>query len=316
MVRKFFAWLALARSDDSSGFVHQRLALWLTAVCLVLLLGASTADAAGPQHPASGLVLRIDQPRRTAVISCKTIPGYMEAMTMSLSVPDASDWAALKPGTMVDFVLTVDGSSAHASSVHPHVYQGLEPDPAAAHRLRLLANGTRTSANPVSVGAAVPDFVLTGQDGRTVQLSRLRGKIVALNFVYTRCALPNFCVRSTNNFGTLQTRFRKQLKKQLVLLTVTFDPVHDSPEALRDYAQKWKADPRAWHFLTGSEAAIRRVCDLFREDYFPDEGLMDHSLHTVIIDRQGRLVANLEGNEFTAQQLGDLVQTILAGSTP
>jgi protein SCO1 len=53
------------------------------------------------------------------------------------------------------------------------------------------------------------------------------------------------------------------------------------------------------------------VCALFGEDYFPDEGLMDHSLHTAIIDRNGRLITNLEGNEFTAQQLADLVQTVL-----
>ena len=39
-----------------------------------------------------------------------------------------------------------------------------------------------------------------------------------------------------------------------------------------------------------------------------------HSFHTVIIDRQGKLAANLEGNDFTAQQLGDLVETVLAGS--
>jgi protein SCO1/2 len=133
--------------------------------------------------------------------------------------------------------------------------------------------------------------------------------------VYTRCALPNFCTRSSNNFGTLQTRFRNNLKRDLVLLTVTFDPVHDSPEALQKYALKFEADPAAWYFLTGSETAIRRVCALFGEDYFPEEGLMDHSLHTAIIDRHGRLVANLEGNEFTAQQLGDLVKTVLAGDT-
>jgi hypothetical protein len=47
-------------------------------------------------------------------------------------------------------------------------------------------------------------------------------------------------------------------------------------------------------------------------DYFPDEGLMDHSLHTAIINRQGKLVANLEGNQFTAEQLGDLAQTVLS----
>jgi protein SCO1/2 len=59
-----------------------------------------------------------------------------------------------------------------------------------------------------------------------------------------------------------------------------------------------------------------RICSLFAEEYFPDEGLMDHSLHTAIIDRKGRLLANLEGNEFTAEQLGDLVATQISESRP
>ena len=83
---------------------------------------------------------------------------------------------------------------------------------------------------------------------------------------------------------------------------------------MKKYARTWKADPHAWHFLTGEETDVRRVCDLFGEDYFPDEALMDHSLHTVIIDRTGRLVSNLEGNEFTATQLGDMVKTVLDAS--
>ena len=47
--------------------------------------------------------------------------------------------------------------------------------------------------------------------------------------------------------------------------------------------------------------------------FFPDEGQLIHSLHTLIIDRQGKLAANLEGNEFTAEELGDLVQSVLKG---
>jgi protein SCO1/2 len=267
------------------------------------------------RYPASGLVLKIDQTHKTAVISCNAIPGYMEAMTMPISVRSANDLKNLRPGTMIDFVLVVDKKSAVAESVRVHEYQGFEPDPASARRLKLLTQAAGQLVKPISVGEVVPDFTLIGQDGKSVTLSRFRGKVVALNFVYTRCALPNFCVRSSNNFGNLQTRFRNKLKRDLVLLTITFDPVHDSPEALDRYARKFNADAAAWHFLTGPETAIRRVCNLFSEDYFPDEGLMDHSLHTAIIDRQGRLVANLEGNEFTAQQLGDLVNTVLISGT-
>jgi protein SCO1 len=50
---------------------------------------------------------------------------------------------------------------------------------------------------------------------------------------------------------------------------------------------------------------------MFGVDAFQDEGLMNHSLHTAVIDRSGKLVANIEGNQFTAEQLGDLVETAI-----
>jgi protein SCO1/2 len=146
-----------------------------------------------------------------------------------------------------------------------------------------------------------------------ISLPELRGRVVALNFVYTSCALPTFCLRLANNFAVLQKRFEKRLGKDLVLLTVTFDPVHDTPEVLAKYSEQWKANPAAWHFLTGSEADVQRVCRVFGVQAFPNEGLMDHSLHTVLIDRQGKLAANIEGNRFTASQLGDLTEGILGG---
>jgi protein SCO1/2 len=59
---------------------------------------------------------------------------------------------------------------------------------------------------------------------------------------------------------------------------------------------------------------VRRVTDMFGMDFFPDEGLMNHSLHTAVIDRRRKLVANIEGNQYSAEQLGDLVQTVLGES--
>jgi protein SCO1/2 len=80
---------------------------------------------------------------------------------------------------------------------------------------------------------------------------------------------------------------------------------------LADYARRWNADPATWHFLTGPLQDVQRVCHMFGVHSFPDEGLMNHSLHTAILDRRGRLVANVEGNQFTAGQLGDLTQAVL-----
>jgi protein SCO1/2 len=278
-------------------------------------MALATPAHADPKYSANGLVLKVDLARKVMVVSCNAIPGFMEAMTMSLAVADAKELSNLSPGTMIEFNLVADANSSRAESIRIHSYQGLEPDPLAARRLKLLDRASRTTASkPVSMGEVVPDFALTGQDGHQVALSKFRGKVVALDFVYTRCALPNFCFRSSNNFGNLQRRFHDHLAKDLVLLTITFDPIHDSPDVMEKYARTWKADSNAWHFLTGSEADVRRVCDLFGEDYFPDEALMDHSLHTAIIDRRGRLAANLEGNEFTSTQLGDLVQSLLTSA--
>lgn len=281
---------------------------------LALCLGLASLAFADQRYPVKGLILKLDPAGKTMIVSASEIPGFMEAMTMPYSVRDAKELDGLRPGTMIDFTLVVEKDSSYAEAIHIHSYQGLEPDPLTARRLKLLNQATNPSTTkPLAIGDAVPDFTLTDQNRRRVTLSKFAGKVVALNFVYTRCALPNFCYRSSNNFGILQKRFKDRMGRDLILLTVSFDPVHDQPDVLAKYAATWKADPRYWHFLTGSATNVRHVCDLFGEDFFQDEGLMNHSLHTVLISRDGKMVANLEGNEFTATQLGDLTETVISG---
>lgn len=280
-------------------------------ICLLLL--SASLSFADQRYSVKGLILKLDPAHKIVVVSSDAIPGYMDAMTMPYSVRDVKDLQGLRPGMLVDFRLVVEANASFVEGIREHKYQGLEPDPLAARRLRLLNQVVNpATVKRLEIGEPVPNFTLTDQNRGEVILSKFAGKVVALNFVYTRCALPNFCFRSSNNFGLLQKRFRRQLGRDLVLLTITFDPMHDDPDTLAKYAKTWKADPNNWHFLTGSADEVRRVCELFGEDFFQDEGLMNHSLHTAIINRKGKLVANLEGNEFSAQQLGDLMQEILS----
>jgi protein SCO1/2 len=97
----------------------------------------------------------------------------------------------------------------------------------------------------------------------------------------------------------------------LVLLTIIIDPEHDQDEAITKYAGLFHADPQTWHFLTGPLPEVQRVSRMFGMEFWSDEGFLTHSFHTVVIDREGRLFANLEGNQFTSEQLGDLVQTVM-----
>ena len=282
------------------------------SICILHLAFCITGlRAADKEYIVKGMVLRSDPAARAFVVSHEKIVGLMDSMIMPFEVKDAKDLAGVAPGAVVEFTLVVGDKSAYATKIKVERYQSVEQDPRTARRLAVMRQMAGLAVKPLEIGARVPDFTLIDQTRQQVRFSSLAGKIVVVNFIYTRCALPQFCLRVSNNFGVLQKRFQKELGKEVVLLTITFDPQRDTPEALAAYASQWKADPKTWHFLTGSVAEVRKVCALFGVEYYPDEGLMNHSLRTAVIDRRGMLIASIEGNTYSPEQLGDLVFTQL-----
>ena len=285
--------------------------------CLIMLamLFAVAGSASAQIYPVTGMIVSVNPAGRTFTASIQAIPGYMQAMTMPFEVRQAADLNGLTPGVVVTFSLIVDRTTSHAERISVVHYQNTEQDPFSASRLKLLSDLASAHAAPrgsaLDAGQLVPDFTLLDQKRRKVSLSQFRGKVVVANFVYTTCALPNFCLRLANNLAVLQKRFTRELGRDLVLLTISFDPIHDTPEVLASYASQWDANPDTWRFLTGPPADVERACRLFGVHAFSNEGLLDHSLHTVIINREGYLVANIEGNQFTATQLGDVTAGVL-----
>jgi protein SCO1/2 len=284
----------------------------IAAVLCASALIAIDASAAEKEYAVKGMVVSVNAPAKSFVVSHERVVGLMDAMTMPFEVRQAADLRDLVPGAVVEFTLVVGDSTSYATRITVRHYQTVEQDPSTARRLSVMKRmAGLTTTSPVAMGALVPDFALMDQRRQQVTMAGLSGKVVAVNFVYTRCALPQFCLRMSNNFGALQKRFARELGKELVLLTITFDPERDTPESLAAYALRWQANPTGWHFLTGSPPDIRRVCALFGQEAFADEGLMNHSLRTAVISRTGTLVANIEGNQFTPEQLGDLVAATL-----
>lgn len=281
---------------------------------LFAALLAAVPAPAQQKYAARGLVLAVDKQHRTMTVSCDSIPNYMDAMVMPIEVRDAKELEGLARGSMIEFLLIADKEHPYAENVHIHAFDSLELDPLSARRLRLLDGAMDPSLAPdriLQIGQPAPDFSFIDQRREHVTLSQFAGKVVAITFVYTRCPFPNFCFRLTNNFARLQKRFSAEMGRDLILLTVSLDPVHDQPEALAEYGRNWNVDPKGWRLLTGPPADVQKFCERFGVAFYPDEGQLIHSLHTLIIDRQGKLTANLEGNEFTAEQLGDLVQTMM-----
>jgi protein SCO1/2 len=259
------------------------------------------ASACALRHPVRGLVLEVDRSASTITISHDEIPGYMDAMVMPFTVRDPRALADVRPGDRIGFRLNIRDERTWID------------------RLQLLSAApvdvglTQTPAvsTLVPVGGEVPDFTLTNQDGAAISLSSLRGKVVAVTFIYTRCPLPDYCPRMITNLQAIERRFPERVGKDLALAAVTFDPQYDTPQRMKEYAQFFKADKPGWQFLTGSLEDVTRVAANFGVEFWPEEGLITHTLQTAIVDKEGRLVASVEGKDYSPKQLTDLIAQTL-----
>jgi protein SCO1/2 len=248
-----------------------------------------TAGCAHRYH-ATGIVLAVNRAAAEVTISHREIPGYMPAMAMPFRAAHPRDLAPLAPGARVRFDLNVGHSKTLIAKVR--IDSGPPPDfpmPNPGHA--------------IAIGDEVPDFNLIDERDRPARLSDFRGKLIAIDFIYTRCPLPDVCPRLSANFALLQKTFGPRI----VLLSITIDPDHDTPEVLREYATRWRADSNTWHFLTGPPDAIRKVGADFGLVYFAEEGAVTHTSATALVSPDGRLVARLEGSTYTTRQLIDLV---------
>ncbi len=154
-------------------------------------------------------------------------------------------------------------------------------------------------------------------DGSVHELSEFTGgKITLMSFIYSSCADPSGCPYAYVLFHQLQTRLERdpRLAGQVRLVSLSFDPKRDSPEALALYAgDNAKAGrPVEWKFLTtGSVQELLPILDGFGQDVFLDldpatgqrRGTYSHVLKVFLIDR-GRTVREVY---TTAYLMPDMV---------
>lgn len=176
-----------------------------------------------------------------------------------------------------------------------------EAEVAAALRRDTVERGRLAARAP---GDDAPLFLLWDQDARMVRSADLRGQPYVVNFIFTRCKAAEMCPASTSAMVALGKALREAgLRDQVRLLSVSFDPAHDSPGVLRAYAEAYGADPAQHRFLTGQREMIR---DLMRQQgilTMQSDGTIVHNAATVVVSAQGRIVARREGPRFLPEDL-------------
>lgn len=154
------------------------------------------------------------------------------------------------------------------------------------------------------------EFTLTTQDNARLSLKELRGKVVAVTFIYASCA--DTCPLLTAKLAGVQTKLGPDFGSRVFFLSVTVDPERDTPEILKRYARTHGANPAGWAFLTGTPAEIGDVEQRYgiyaRKN---PRGDVDHTFLTSLIDRDGVLRVQYLGVRFDPDELLADVRSLL-----
>jgi protein SCO1/2 len=151
-----------------------------------------------------------------------------------------------------------------------------------------------TRQNPLPVLGQIADFTLTNQDGKITTLTDLTNHVWIADIIFTRCAGP--CPRMTAQMESVQNSLPKTSEAKLV--TLTTDPDFDSPEILKKYGERFRADFNRWTFLTGTKSEIANLgADSLKLSAVPidpadQKNVADLFIHTTIfvaVDKRARL---------------------------
>jgi protein SCO1/2 len=266
----------------------------------VLALIALTATACRPKPKAyalHGQLIAITPDRRVLTIKHDDIQGFMPAMTMPYELTDPSIAKDLTPGDILDATLLVFESGVpKLSRITRTGHSAIEE------------NAPKPLTGILQPGDVVPDNALKDLHGATRRLSDWRHQAVAVTFIYTRCPMPDFCPLMDRQFADVQRRLLAdpQLEKTARLISISFDPEHDTPAVMAEHAQRIKADPRVWTLLTGAPPDIAAVASAFGVSVIHDKttpAVLTHNLRTAVIDTTGHLKKIYNGQEWTPEML-------------
>jgi len=284
--------------------------IFLLALTVLLAAGCKPEKPAPVAEPpaakiydARGIVRQISPDRRTATIQHEAIPGYMGAMTMDFTVKETNELNGISPNDEITFQLAVTENddwiqdlrfvSHHVGEVTSNVF--------------VFHAGTEE----LKVGDALPDAELTAEDGRQIHFSDFRGRAVAFTFFFTSCPLPDFCPRMNKNFSEARKILQADTNAPAnwQLLSISFDSSFDTPQILSSYAGIYRgADTNRWLFAVAPTNTLAELAPKVDLHFWRENGSISHNLRTVVLDTNGKISRQFDGNDWTPQELADAIR--------
>jgi protein SCO1/2 len=277
-------------------------ACWVFSLCLAALGAACARRSDERRYSLQGQVLAVTPNHQQATINHEEIKGFMAAMTMPYTVHDPAQLEGIAPGDLVNATLVVLPSDAYLTDVKRVGQAPLPQAPGDAS-----APAASSGFELLKPGEAVPDATFVDQNGRKRRFSSFNGSAILMTFIYTRCPMPTFCPLMDQHFAAIQRTLNADaaMKGRVHLVSVSFDPLVDTPPVLKAHAERLGADLKTWTFLTGDRDDIDRFASRFGVSVARapnDQRDITHNLRTALVDAGGKLVKVYIGNEWTPEQ--------------
>lgn len=166
-----------------------------------------------------------------------------------------------------------------------------------------------------AIGRTVPDLPMLDRRAQPVRLSAWRGKPLLVSFIYTGC----FQVCPTQTRALLEAvRGLSRLlgPDQFQVVSIGFNQPFDSPDAMRAFAAQQRIDHPNWEFLSPSRETVDALARAFGFSYAATPAGFDHLLGVTVVDREGRIHAQVYGDRLRADQLGQPLRELLLQAPP
>lgn len=266
------------------------------ALGLAFILSVSLVAEA--QSPSAASRLQTSPPPKTVATKAKTY----YTCPMHPDVRSAKRGKCPKCGMALRPTRVDAGSSAN-SNLTPDIEMAQSPTP----------ENSPTAADD-GFGAmrrmAIPDVEVLDQDGKTIHFysDLIKGKTVAINFIFTTCT--TICPPLAATFARVQKELGDKVGRDVHFISISVDPLTDTPERLRAWGDKFKAGS-GWTFVTGNKQEIGQLLNALGASVARRE---DHSPTVIVGNDLKGLWIRTYGLAKTSQMIG-LIQNVMAGTT-
>lgn len=284
---------------------HHRYGCILLLIPLIFISCSKSEDSSGEalkQFRVKGVVVKVEDEGRTMIIDHEAMPDYMGAMTMPFRVKDVIETEGIHPGDEILFTYKVAELSSWIEAVSKTGNTtSIEAAPAKSEPSNLL-----------KPGEVFPDFELLDEHGNQVNLTKFRGSVVALTFIFTRCPVPDYCPAMMRNFKEVETilQLDSAAPKNFKLLTVSFDTDFDTPEVMKAYGQQFGQDSKNWNLLsTPNQDQIKSLGEsvglMFGKS---NNAIYSHNLRTVVLDTKGKITRIFTDENWKPDELVEAIK--------